>query len=94
MSSEPSSISPNNNNKKQSKPSPRSRLLSRIGVFFARLVCMQVEKALPPEAVQVGMTAEEVEFLTHGLSEIFGDSPPKTPSNSSPTFTADEDVSQ
>jgi hypothetical protein len=55
---------------------------------------MQVEQVLPPEAVRVGLTAEEVEFLTGGLSDILGDSPPKTPSNSSPTFTADEDVSQ
>ncbi|QKE44398.1 hypothetical protein [Yaravirus sp. 'brasiliensis'] len=55
---------------------------------------MQVEQVLPPEAMQVGMTQEEVEFLTGGLSDILGDSPPKTPTNSSPVFTADEDVSQ
>lgn len=70
-------------------PSKRSRLLSRIGVFFARLVCMQVEKALPPEAVQVGLTAEDIEFLTTGISEILGDSPRKAPSDTSPDFTED-----
>jgi len=53
---------------------------------------MQVEQVLPPEAVQVGLTAEEVAFLTEGLSEILGDSPRKAPSDSSPEFT--EDVSQ
>lgn len=70
-------------NNKTSNPTPKNpllRLLTRVGVFALRLACVQVEQALPPEAVAVGLTADEVAFLTGALSDISEVSTSPTPS--------------